>query len=234
MTQAKICGFTTVEPLLAAADAGADALALVFVPGLKRTLTPDQGQELVDALRTHAGSNTPAVVGIFGDQPTEEVNTLSERLDLDWVQLTGGEGMAYCAQMTRPVYKAIGIDPDLPKSAVMVPAMVMAQRHTMAGHRIIIDARPKGAYGGTGQTYDWSIAADLSMAFDLSLAGGLTPDNVADAIAEVRPWGVDTSSGVETDGQKDLDKIRAFVQAVREADRKPRRGGLFRIFGRSA
>ncbi|MDE2764844.1 MAG: phosphoribosylanthranilate isomerase [Chloroflexota bacterium] len=233
MTRVQVCGFQTTEPMLAAANAGADAVALVLIPGLKRSLSPDQAEELLaDYRRQLGGRRGPEVVGLFGGQDAAEVNALVERLGLDAVQLCADEGMGYAAQMRAPIYKVIGIDPALPRAANLMRAMVLMQRHSMAGHRLVLDAKPQGAYGGTGQRLDWGVAADLAMAYETGLAGGLNPDKVAEAIAQVRPAGVDASSGIETDGEKDPDKVRAFVEAVRAADRERSPGGLRRLLGR--
>ena len=231
MTHVKADGFTTPEPMAAAAKAGADAVGIVLIPGLKRTVTPAKAQTLLATYRAAVNSdNQPQVVGLFGDQPAEEVNAIVERLGLDAVQLCSNEGMAYCAEMTVPVYKVIGVDPEIPISAQLPRIMVLAQRHTMAGHRVVLDAKPSdGDYGGTGRRFDWEMAGRLAQAFDLMLAGGLTPDNVAEAIATVRPWGVDCSSGIETDGHKDIAKVRAYIEAARDADRQHERRGLRRF-----
>ena len=233
MTRVQVCGFQTTEPMLAAAGAGADAVALVLIPGLKRSLSPDQAEALLaDYRRALGGKPGPEVVGLFGDQDAAEVNALVERLALDAVQLCADEGMAYAARMRAPVYKVIGIDPALPRAANLMRAMVLMQRHAMAGHRLVLDAKPQGVYGGVGQRLDWGVAADLAMAYETNLAGGLNPDNVAEAIAQVRPVGVDASSGIETDGEKDPAKVQAFVEAVRAADRARAPGRLARLLGR--
>ena len=233
MTRVQVCGFQTVEPMLAAAEAGADAIALVLIPGLKRSLAPDQAEELLSGYRRQmSGEPGPEIVGLFGGQDAAEVNGLVERLGLGAVQLCADEGMGYAAQMRAPVYKVIGIDPALPRAANLMRAMVLMQRHSMAGHRLVLDAKPQGAYGGTGQRFDWGVAADLAMAYETGLAGGLTPDNVAEAIAQVRPTAVDASSGIETDGEKDPAKVRAFVEAVRAADGERAPGRLARLLGR--
>lgn len=233
MTRVQVCGFQTVEPMLAAAEAGADAIALVLIPGLKRSLSPEQAEALLADYRRQIGTTpAPDVVGLFGGQDAAEVNELVERLSLDAVQLCADEGMGYAARMRAPVYKVIGIDPALPRAANLMRAMVLMQRHAMAGHRLVLDAKPQGAYGGTGQRFDWGVAADLAMAYETGLAGGLTPDNVAEAIAQVRPVAVDSSSGIETNGEKDPAKVRAFVEAVRAADRERAPGRLARLLGR--
>ena len=210
MTHAKICGFRSAAGAIAAIDAGADAIGLVFVPSAGRRVTADEASDILREMRAHLAV---------------------ERLALDSVQLCGSEGMAYAAQMAVPVYKVISIDPNIPISSQLPKVMVLQQRHQLAGHGIVIDTKVAGEYGGTGQRFDWELAAGLAEGFDMSLAGGLTPDNVGEAVAQVRPWGVDTSSGVETDGEKDPVKIRAFIEAVREADAALARSPLKRLLG---
>jgi phosphoribosylanthranilate isomerase len=218
MTHVKICGFQTVEGTIAAVNAGADAVGLVFVPSARRALSLEQASALLGELREYFGGKVPEIVGLFADQPVEEVRQHIETLSLDTVQLCGAEDVGYAEQLGVPVYKVIGIDPDVPISAQMPRIMVLQHRHQLAGHQIVIDSKVAGEYGGTGRTFDWELAADLAKGLDFSLAGGLSPDNVGEAVAAVKPWGVDTSSGVETDGVKDAAKVRAFVEAVRAAD----------------
>ena len=226
MTHVKVCGFQTVEPVIAAVDAGADAIGLVFVPLARRCLSLEEAKTLLSELRTHYGHGHPEFVGLFADQPVEDVQRHIQELKLDSVQLCGAEDVAYAKQLGVPVYKVIGIDPEIPNSAQMPRIMVLQHRHQLAGHRIVIDTKVAGEYGGTGRTFDWELAAELARGLKFSLAGGLNPDNVANAVRNVKPWGVDASSGVETDGVKDVDKVRAFVEAVRMADgpRNPAKG----------
>ncbi|MEX2430468.1 MAG: phosphoribosylanthranilate isomerase [Dehalococcoidia bacterium] len=230
MTHVKICGFQTPEAAAVAAEAGADAVGLVFVPTARRRVTVVQAEAIVGTLRSRG---LKEVVGMFADQPAQEVNMIAEGLKLDAVQLCGAEGMGYCKEMRVPIYKVIAIDPAIPISAQLPKLMVLLQRHTLAGHRPVLDTKVNGEYGGTGRRFEWELAADLAQAFQLTLAGGLTPDNVADAVRTVRPWGVDTSSGVETDGEKDAYRVRAFVNAVRDSDEALRGGVLRRLFSRS-
>ena len=218
MTHVKICGCQTIEGAKAAVSAGADAVGLVFVPSARRALSIEQASALLGELREYFGGNVPEIVGLFADQPVEDVKQHIETLKLDTVQLCGAEDVGYANQLGVPVYKVIGIDPDVPISAQMPRIMVLQHRHQLAGHQIVIDTKVAGEYGGTGRTFDWDLAASLAEGLDFSLAGGLNPDNVGDAVAAVKPWGVDTSSGVETDGVKDIAKVRAFVEAVRAAD----------------
>lgn len=230
MTHVKICGFQTPGPALAAVEAGADAVGLVFVPSARRCVTVDQAEDILREVR-RSGLRTPRIVGLFADQPADEVNDAVRALGLDAVQLCGDEGVRYCAGIGAPVYKVIAIDPEVPTEAQMPRIMVMQQRHALAGHRIVIDAKADGEYGGTGKRFDWDLAAGLAQAFEMSLAGGLSPDNVAEAVERVRPWGVDASSGVEADGEKDPAKVRAFVENVRAIERRERPRGLRRLLG---
>lgn len=234
MTHVKICGFQTAEPVIAAVEAGVDAVGLVLVPSARRRLTITQAAGLLDTVRAAVGGRMPEVWGLFADQPQDEVNTAVDALGLDGVQLCGAEGMAYAAAMrAATIAKVVSVDPQVPAAAQLPRIMTLQQRHRLAGHRIVLDTKVSGAYGGTGQRFDWGLAAELAQAFEMTLAGGLTPENVGEAVTRVRPWGVDTSSGVETDGEKDPARVWEFVRAVREADaaRAPR--GLRRLLSRN-
>jgi phosphoribosylanthranilate isomerase len=116
--------------------------------------------------------------------------------------------------------------------------MVLLQKHSLAGHGLVLDARGKGEYGGTGSRLDWDLASELSTSFNLNLAGGLDPDNVMEALLKVKPFGVDSSTGVEivdsltNERAKDPSKMRLFIEAVREADQLRSRRGIFRWFRR--
>ncbi len=231
MTHVKICGFRSAEPLLAAVDAGVDAVGLVFVPSARRCMTADEARAVLDEARA-SGRALPPVVGLFADQPVDEVRQIVETVGLEAVQLCGSEGVEYASQLGVPVYKVISIDAETPVSAQMPRIMVLQQRHALAGHRIVLDTQVPGEYGGTGQQFDWDLAADFAGAFEMSLAGGLAPENVQEAVERVRPWGVDVSSGVETDGEKDPARVRAFVETVRGVDARRKKGGLGRLLGR--
>jgi len=233
VTHVKICGFQTAEPMLAAIEAGADALGLVFIPSARRALKVNVASKLLAEVRG-AGLTMPKVVGLFGDQSVDEVETTSRVLELDAVQLCGQEGMEYCAHLRIPIYKVISVDSQIPISAQMPRIMLLQQRHALAGHRVVVDTKVAGEYGGTGQRFDWQFASELAQSFEMCLAGGLSPENVAEAVSQVRPWGVDVSSGVETDGAKDVDKVRAFVAAVRAAEPRKSAGILRRLLKRSS
>ena len=218
MTKVKICGVQRLTDAVAAAEAGADYVGLVFVPNRGRRLTDDEAQVIVSGLRASSGM-IPKVVGLFADQPLAEVVRAVSTLGLDLVQLCGEESLDYCRRVPVPVIKvlhvpdATGCDQDPVRLAESV------QQYRDAGHLVTLDRQVDGLQGGTGQSFDWNVAAEVSqLGHPLLLAGGLTPDNVAQAVSLVRPWGVDVSSGVETNGAKDPQKIRSFIHSVRNSD----------------
>ena len=217
MTQVKICGLQEAAGALAAAHAGADFVGLVFVPEARRRLDEDRALRIVSTLREQS-ETPPKVVGLFVDQPVQEVECIVRRCGLDMVQLCGGEAPDFCGQISVPVIKALHVSGALAAGEVVAELSLAMDAFHAQGHMITLDRKVEGLPGGTGQTFDWGIAKALSMkGFHFSLAGGLTPENVGMAVITVRPWGVDVSSGVETRGVKDVDKIRAFIGAVRSA-----------------
>ena len=228
--QVKICGLRQPEDALAAAAAGADWLGMVFVPERHRRITPAQALEIVEAVRqpsrldaTDASSPrpaprpTPRMVGLFADQPAAEVNAVIGQCALDAVQLCGQETPEYAAAMDCAVLKVIHIPAEAgPEAVDAVEGRLRPYR--AAGCRLTLDRLVAGVQGGTGEGFDWRLAAGLAQrGHQFLLAGGLTPDNVAAAIAAAQPWGVDVSSGVETAGAKDHAKIRQFIQQAKAA-----------------
>jgi phosphoribosylanthranilate isomerase len=232
VTHLKICGFRTSEHILTAIEAGADSIGLVFVEGVARSLNVVEAGAVLKEVRSKS-KDLPEFVGLFADQPFEQVNEYIEMLKLDAVQLCGNESMDYCSHISIPIYKVITVDPLVPIAAQMPRIMLMQQRHALAGHKIIMDTKVSGEFGGTGQSFDWDLAADLANSFEMTLAGGLSIDNIGQALDQVRPWGVDTSSGVETDGQKDHAKIIDFAAVVRGRDLAKKGNSLFRFFRRT-
>jgi len=205
----KICGITSVEDGLVAAQAGADAVGFVFWPGSPRRVD-------VAAARRIARALPPFVlrVGVFVDARPEEMARAAEEVGLDLLQLHGHEPPETLAGLPRRALKAVGVGEDF------VPEQALRYEGCAAG--ILLDTRSDGALpGGTGQSFDWTrVRSVRERASFLMLAGGLNPGNVHLALTAVRPDGVDVSSGVEAaPGRKDADKVRAFVAAVREAER---------------
>lgn len=213
MTRFKICGLRDPANAQVAVESGANFIGMVFVPGVRREITPDRALEIVAAVRAKPGSKGPRLVGLFANQPLDDVNNIVRRYGLDMVQLCGDEPPEYWARVEADVIKQIKVrDDSLGDTLASVKTVVEA------GHTAMLDKYEKGALGGTGLTFDWDIAREVAERFPIMLAGGLTPDNVARAIAKVSPWGVDVSSGVENDGDKDPIKIRGFASEVARAD----------------
>lgn len=213
MTRFKICGLRDPANAQVAVESGANFIGMVFVPGVRREITPDRALEIIAAVRAKPGSKGPRLVGLFANQPLDDVNNIVRRCGLDMVQLCGDEPPEYWARVEADVIKQIKVrDDSLGDTLASVKTVVEA------GHTAMLDKYEKGALGGTGLTFDWDIAREVAERFPIMLAGGLTPDNVARAIAKVSPWGVDVSSGVENDGDKDPIKIRGFASEVARAD----------------
>ena len=218
MTQVKICGNREMSDVIVAAEAGADFTGLVFVPGTRRTLDEEKAIRMITALRERVPS-PPKIVGIFADQPLKEVDRLVRSCGLDMVQLCGGESLDYCGKMGVPVIKVLHVSDVLDVANAVDNLSQELLEVTAGGHLAALDRGVEGLRGGTGQSFNWDIARMLSSSgFQFMLAGGLTPENVGPAVSKVRPWGVDVSSGVETGGAKDVEKVRAFIRAVRDVD----------------
>ncbi|WHZ14563.1 MAG: Phosphoribosylanthranilate isomerase [Nitrospira sp.] len=201
----KICGLTNAEDAAAAVEAGADAVGFVFHKKSPRCAEAAVVKGIVKTL-------PPFVlpIGVFVNEDAKVVRDVVDSCGLALAQLHGDETAAYCEALGRPVLKAIRLKDRR-------SFLILAEFQGRAGVRgFLVDAFSSDAYGGTGQVADWSLAAEASSAAPVLLAGGLTPENVSQAILQVRPYGVDVSSGVEASpGKKDHEKVRAFVRAVR-------------------
>ncbi len=224
MTLVKICGVTDPKHARAAAAFGADFVGMVFAPS-RRQVTIGQAKRIASALRKERGclrpaaspaeveeaarASRPLLVGVFADQDADTINNIAEECGLDVVQLSGSEPWEMCGMIRRPVFKCMKVRPDDDASRVM--------SHVGEGGIVLLDPYVAGTYGGTGQTLDWNVAAMVAERTPTVLAGGLTPENVGQAVRAVHPWAVDVSSGVETDGTKDTEKIRSFIAAAKEA-----------------
>lgn len=222
-TLVKICGVSTPESALAAAEAGADLLGLVFYRQSHRAVSPPEALTIVRALRA-AGYTLP-LVGLFVNEAPSWINVVADEVGLDLVQLSGTEPAADLPAISRPLLRSVrvmaGADPEgFDAPLADADAQLIGRETGPLGRPLmpLLDAHIPGAYGGTGIQADWEIAARLARRRPLFLAGGLTPENIGAAIRAVQPFGVDVSSGVEADKAKDPAKIRAFIAAVRAAD----------------
>ena len=215
MTHVKICSVQAVEHALAAAAAEADFVGFNFVPGVRRRLEEEAARRMVQEYRERRGKDGPRLVGVFADQPLEEVNRILAGCGLDMAQLSGQEPISYALRVERPVIKAVHVPAGQPRDQTIDDLNQLLQELESEDILPLLDPHVDGALGGTGATFDWAIAEALAPSHRFLLAGGLTPDNVAHAVENVRPWGVDVSSGVETSDTKDPAKIRAFIQNAR-------------------
>lgn len=241
MTLVKICGLRDPETALEAAKAGADFIGLMFAES-RRKVTPQECYDVCEAVRgsrrtpppitfeapqrgevrglswfgawSEAIEGTvfrwrPLLVGVFAGQTADEVNDIADAAGLDLVQLSGGESADYVRRIERPTIRAVHIAPETGAEDVFDTVS------GMPAAAVMLDTGSATARGGTGQTFDWDVATEVATRLPFMLAGGLTPENVAEAVARVEPWAVDVSSGVETDGTKDIEKVRAFIRAAK-------------------
>ena len=204
VVRSKICGITRLEDALAAVDAGADAIGLVFYAKSPRAVTVQQAQVILAALPPFV-----TTVGLFVDCERSELNAILDVLPLDLLQFHGDESPAACEGFRRPYIKALRVRPGDDIDAQI------GLYGSASG--VLLDTFVPGVPGGTGEAFDWSLVPQ-GLSVPIILAGGLTPENVRVAIERVQPYAVDVSGGVEASkGLKDSDKIHAFVRAVRSA-----------------
>ncbi len=203
-TQIKICGITQVEDGVVAADCGADAIGLVFYPPSARAVSAEQANAIIQALPPFI-----TAVGLFLDAQQAEVESILDAVALDVLQFHGNESAAFCEQFNRRYLKGVGMAGG--------DARAVAHNHPQAA-ALLLDGHAPGAAGGSGEVFDWGQV--LPNSHRIMVAGGLGADNVAEAIRQSKPWGVDCSSGVESaPGIKDHDKIAAFCEEVYRVER---------------
>lgn len=211
-TQVKICGLKTPEHIDVAVEAGADMLGFIFYEPSHRYVPPGQVAALLEASQSYTqpaqGQVLPDLVGVFVNKEAGYINDVVEQAGLHYVQLHGTESPEFCRQIKRPVIKALPLKETTDRE--------LLRQYTSVIWRLLLDT-PTPGWGGTGLTSDWDLARQVAHEHKILLAGGLTPENVAQAIERVHPWGVDVSSGVETAKQKDVAKIRAFIERVRQS-----------------
>jgi phosphoribosylanthranilate isomerase len=203
MVKVKICGITNLEDALTAVDAGADALGFVFHSTSPRHIFPEQAADIIKQLPPFIQT-----VGLFVNESRDIINTTADQCGLDIVQLHGDETPGFCSSINRRIIKAFRIKDFFSLDSV--------SDYRFAG--CLLDAWSPAAHGGTGQTFNWEIASAAAAQRPIILAGGLTPDNVAEAVRRVKPYAVDVSSGVEcSPGHKDAAKIKKFIIQARHS-----------------
>jgi phosphoribosylanthranilate isomerase len=245
VTRVKICGCRSVEQALAAADAGADFVGLMFAPTSRRRIEVEDASEIVRALGSplagqemdtppavyraaseglrswfeHGAAaldrmlerKRPLTVGVFAGNNPDEINEIVDECGIDLIQLSGGEPWSACLLANRQVIKALHV------AGGDTAAGALGRIEAGLAMAVMLDRADDAAFGGTGQALDWRVAGEIAAAMPVWLAGGLSPENVVEAVKTVHPWCVDVSSGVETDGVKDIKKIRAFIAAAKGA-----------------
>lgn len=217
-TLVKICGVRSPEIARVVAAVRADLMGLIFAPS-RRTVTAEEARRVASAARGNA-EHVPMVVGVFVNETAERMNAIAAEVGLDAIQLSGDEPPEMLAHLDAPTIKVL----RLPSGTALDQARREAERYFDRAHPVralMLDTHVPGSYGGNGVTGDWDLAAELAAHYPVILAGGLKAENVAAAVQQIGPLGVDVSSGVETDGVKDADKIRRFVSIVRNVAASP-------------
>jgi len=204
MTRIKICGITNIEDALLAIDLGADALGFIFYRESKRCIDPSKARDIISALPPFI-----TTVGVFVNQGLEEIKAAREKAGFDTVQLHGDESPELCKKLDGKVIKAIRIRDSINSEEV----------ESYPVQAVLFDTYSTKGFGGTGESFSWEILKDLNTSKKIILSGGLSPENVSQAIRSARPYGVDVSSGVEDHyGKKSPEKLKAFIEAVRNGD----------------
>ena len=201
MVKVKICGITNIDDAVHAADCGADALGFVFFDKSPRCVSPEQARGIIAELPPFV-----TAVGLFVNEQPQRIREIADFCALDLLQLHGDETPRDCLLPPHRVVKALRVK-DASSLAPLADYAVSA---------LLLDAWASGIYGGTGHVFNWELAARAAETRRIILAGGLNPDNVAEAVRSVRPYGVDVSSGVEAfPGRKDREKVVAFIRTAK-------------------
>ena len=204
-TAVKICGITRAEDAMAAARAGAHAIGLVFYEPSPRYVAPTRAADIMRVLPPFI-----TTVGLFVDAPAEEVRAVLNQAPVQLLQLHGAESPGFCRQFGRPYVKTVRMRPGVD--------LLQYARDYHDARALLLDSYVEGLHGGSGAAFDWSLVPG-NLPMPVILSGGLTAENVTDAVRRVRPSAVDVSSGVESaKGVKDAAKIAAFIKGVRNAD----------------
>jgi phosphoribosylanthranilate isomerase len=206
-TNVKICGITRLEDARFASGALVDYLGFIFYPDSPRYVEPAKAGAIINWLEG------PMTVGVFVNQPLDDVNSIARQTGIDLVQLHGNESPEYCELVEKPVIKVFHISEN--KTADELKAEI--ERYSGVADYFLFDTKTDGLWGGTGKTFDWNILNDITGDKPFFLSGGLNPDNIRQAIETVKPAAVDLSSGLEeAPGLKDFDKVERFFDIMRD------------------
>ena len=206
MIKVKICGITNIEDALASCEYGADALGFIFYKKSPRFIEPERVKKIIREL-----SPFVTTVGVFVDDDADRISEIADAAKLDIIQLHGSEPPEFCNVFKRKIIKAFKIQGQGARGKGQENEI---RRYTVSAY--LLDTYKEGVEGGTGEIFDWEIAKEAKRFGRIILAGGLTPENVAEAVETVMPYGVDVSSGVEErPGKKDLQKVKNFIERAK-------------------
>jgi phosphoribosylanthranilate isomerase len=201
-TKVKICGITNLEDARFASGALVDYLGFIFTEKSKRYIDPEKAGAIINWVEG------PEKVGVFMNQPLDDVNLLAKFSGIDYVQLHGKETVEYCQLIEKPIIKVIHVSETATKEELESKVALYSE----VAEFLLFDTQNNGEYGGTGKTFDWSLLSDIAGEKPFFLAGGLNPENISEAIELVQPYAVDVNSGVEEEpGLKDFEKIERLM-----------------------
>jgi phosphoribosylanthranilate isomerase len=216
-TKVKICGLTSLEDARFVSGALAHYVGFIFYEDSPRHITPAKAGAIINWVEG------PECVGVFVDQPLDDVNMISRQTGIDYVQLHGSENPSYCELVEKPIIKVIHIteSTDADELADRIKPYLDVVDY------LLFDTKVDGKWGGTGQVFDWSLLDEVSHQVPYFLSGGLNPDNIQQACKEVHPYAVDVASGLESEpGVKDFNKVEAFMETMRNIWDKQEMGEL--------
>lgn len=204
MIKVKVCGITNIADALLAAESGADAIGFIFYKPSPRYIAPELARDIIDRLPPFINS-----VAVFVDEDEKRLKDIIDLCRIDTIQLHGDESPGFCERFKQKVIKTIRVQGE--------ESLRGLDRYQVSA--FLLDTYRENIPGGTGRSFDWDLAIGVKRYGPIILAGGLNPENVADATRKVKPYGVDVSSGVEkSPGKKDADKLKRFIERVRKAD----------------
>jgi phosphoribosylanthranilate isomerase len=221
MVKIKICGISEAEHASTSAAAGADILGLVFAES-RRRVTLEKAREIVDA--AHGLTPHPKIAGVFVNSPAVDVNHIASVCHLDFVQLSGDENREYCQEINCNIIKVLHVMSNIDVEYISSEIREFNQLQSLQNTIFMLDTKNANSFGGTGKAFDWKLVTRLSANRNIMVAGGLDSSNVTRLLELCTPWGVDVSSGVETQGKKDMQRVKSFIETVRNCEKREEGG----------